>query len=416
MSSLFRDRRVIGGIIVVVLILMVSGIYFFNTETGELGQETTTTSSTEPTDTDSDQELTVDGGEIEISSDSGELEVSSASEDTTTEDTASDADAVDPSPAVEEPTEIVLDIVRVEKDGAVLVAGRYNPETIINLNLNNRVIGSTTANVNGEWVLESTENLEPGSHLLQISARADENSEVILDDEIITVHIPENNAEEVLVVINSTDNPSRIVQIPSPEEPDIEQEEVEEVTEAVEEVVKPEILAIRAVETEGNTVFIAGEGYAGDQIFVYIGGDLVGSTRPNSQNRWLLEVQRNIPNGRHEIRAQILDEVTKEVKASVSVVFEKVPESVILRPLVAVKGTTGSGAPGTTSETLVAALPNVIIRKGDNLWTISRKLYGRGIRYTTIYQANKSQIDDPDLIFPGQVFLTPERDLGWTEE
>ncbi len=48
-----------------------------------------------------------------------------------------------------------------------------------------------------------------------------------------------------------------------------------------------------------------------------------------------------------------------------------------------------------------------IIRRGDNLWTIARRVYGEGIRYTTIYQANRSQIRDPDLIYPGQVFNLP---------
>lgn len=48
-----------------------------------------------------------------------------------------------------------------------------------------------------------------------------------------------------------------------------------------------------------------------------------------------------------------------------------------------------------------------IIRRGDNLWTIARRVYGQGIRYTTIYQANRDQIRDPDLIYPGQVFDLP---------
>lgn len=49
-----------------------------------------------------------------------------------------------------------------------------------------------------------------------------------------------------------------------------------------------------------------------------------------------------------------------------------------------------------------------IIRRGDNLWTIARRVYGQGIRYTTIYQANQSQIRNPNLIYPGQVFDLPE--------
>ncbi|WP_265515576.1 LysM peptidoglycan-binding domain-containing protein [Nitratireductor luteus] len=51
---------------------------------------------------------------------------------------------------------------------------------------------------------------------------------------------------------------------------------------------------------------------------------------------------------------------------------------------------------------------SVIIRRGDTLWHISRRVYGHGIRYTTIYLANRDQIRDPDLIWPGQVFALPE--------
>ena len=48
-----------------------------------------------------------------------------------------------------------------------------------------------------------------------------------------------------------------------------------------------------------------------------------------------------------------------------------------------------------------------MVQPGNNLWNISRVLYGRGIRYTVIYQANRDQIRDPDLIYPGQVFKAP---------
>ncbi len=51
----------------------------------------------------------------------------------------------------------------------------------------------------------------------------------------------------------------------------------------------------------------------------------------------------------------------------------------------------------------------VIIRRGDNLWRISRRVYGRGTRYSTIYLANHDQIRNPDLIMPGQIFAVPSR-------
>ncbi len=54
----------------------------------------------------------------------------------------------------------------------------------------------------------------------------------------------------------------------------------------------------------------------------------------------------------------------------------------------------------------------VIIRRGDTLWRISRRVYGRGVRYSTIYLANQDQIRDPDRIWPGQVFNVPGKTPG----
>ena len=71
----------------------------------------------------------------------------------------------------------------------------------------------------------------------------------------------------------------------------------------------------------------------------------------------------------------------------------------------------------TTGSTSVAATASdqsnrITVQRGDNLWRLARDLYGRGIRYTTIYDANRDQIRDPDLIYPGQVFLTPRVSEG----
>jgi len=58
---------------------------------------------------------------------------------------------------------------------------------------------------------------------------------------------------------------------------------------------------------------------------------------------------------------------------------------------------------------------SVIIRRGDTLWQISRRVYGAGVRYTTIYLANEDQITDPDRILPGQVFGVPDQAMSEQE-
>ena len=73
--------------------------------------------------------------------------------------------------------------------------------------------------------------------------------------------------------------------------------------------------------------------------------------------------------------------------------------------------------PQTFEQAPLAESQNsVIIRRGDTLWQISRRVYGQGVRYTTIYLANEEQIKNPDLIEPGQIFGVPKEALPNAEE
>ena len=47
------------------------------------------------------------------------------------------------------------------------------------------------------------------------------------------------------------------------------------------------------------------------------------------------------------------------------------------------------------------------IKKGDCLWKIAKQFYGNGSEWQKIYNANKSQISNPNLIYPNQVFIIP---------
>lgn len=47
------------------------------------------------------------------------------------------------------------------------------------------------------------------------------------------------------------------------------------------------------------------------------------------------------------------------------------------------------------------------VKKGDCLWNIAKKYYGKGSEYPKIYNANKDKIKDPNKIYPGQVLTIP---------
>jgi nucleoid-associated protein YgaU len=49
------------------------------------------------------------------------------------------------------------------------------------------------------------------------------------------------------------------------------------------------------------------------------------------------------------------------------------------------------------------------VKSGNWLWKIANSVavYGDGSKWPAIYEANKDQINDPDLIYPNQVFVIP---------
>ncbi|MEO0977344.1 MAG: LysM peptidoglycan-binding domain-containing protein [Pseudomonadota bacterium] len=172
-------------------------------------------------------------------------------------------------------------------------------------------------------------------------------------------------------------------------------------------------ITVEAVESEPDKVYVAGTGKPGSSVRVYVGEDYQGEAKVNASGRWLVQGTKNVPEGNVEVRADLIGQDGDTVDARAAVTFEKEQDKQIVLTKVIATGT-GSGQ-GSQGADVQKALPVVIIRKGDNLWRISRRLYGDGVRYTTIYQANQDQIRDPDLIYPGQVFLTPEGDVNWPE-
>ncbi|MEZ5872533.1 MAG: LysM peptidoglycan-binding domain-containing protein [Nitratireductor sp.] len=208
--------------------------------------------------------------------------------------------------------------------------------------------------------------------------------------------------------------------------------------------VKP--VLVQAVDVEAGRIFVAGTGEPGRIVNIYMDDNFVGAAKVGDAGNFLLEANAEVPNGTHKVRADMLEPGSAVVatRAEVALVHEApAPEPVqtaeakpepatepvskpAAEPVAEAKPapqpaaeTAAAAEPATEAkpvETAVAEKPavetirsgaSVIIRKGDNLWRVSRRMLGAGIRYTTIYEANRGQITNPNLIFPGQVFDVP---------
>ena len=66
-----------------------------------------------------------------------------------------------------------------------------------------------------------------------------------------------------------------------------------------------------------------------------------------------------------------------------------------------VEGGSSSTAPAPSGRSYTVV-------KGDSLSKIAKHLYGDAQKWRTIYEANRDQIKNPDLIYPGQTFTIPD--------
>jgi nucleoid-associated protein YgaU len=130
-------------------------------------------------------------------------------------------------------------------------------------------------------------------------------------------------------------------------------------------------------------VVVSGKAVPDSVLQVYLDNRIVGQAQAGPDGNWRLTPDMAIPPGKYTLR---VDQVTVQGKV---VARAEIP---FLR-----------GEP-------LADLPAgriVVIQPGDYLWKIARASYGSGTRYTLIFEANRGQISDPDLIYPGQVFTLP---------
>ncbi|MFC5067884.1 LysM peptidoglycan-binding domain-containing protein [Flaviflagellibacter deserti] len=313
-----------------------------------------------------------------------------------------------------------FDIVRVEPRGDAIIAGRAAPGAEVELLSNGGVIDRTKANEAGEFVMMPP-TFAQGSYELTLRTPDAGGSK-----QSVTVAIPEPGKGEVLVVVGEPGKPSQVVQAGSPAthtatvgSPAIPSPAVitppvaPQTAEAA-----PELpLRIGAVEAEGGKLFVQGTGPEGARAQIYLNDSPLAEATVGDDGKWSLKIEKGVAAGNYKVRVDQLGESGKVV-ARAEVPFaalKAMPPADAPKPSeLASSSTNPADAPSTTgavqsANPIVTKLDTLEVQRGDNLWRISRKIYGAGVRYSTIYEANADQIRDPNRIYPGQIFVMPPK-------
>ncbi len=298
-----------------------------------------------------------------------------------------------PAPGTVAPS---FDVVRVEPSGEAVVAGTAEPNANVQIMDGAKTIAEGTANDRGEWAMTLDTPLDPGSHDLTIRTTSPDKKTETLSEQSVAVSVPEKPGSSPLVVLDNPGGATKVLQTPQP-------------SSGTAAGPKPDV-TVDAVAFQDGKLFISGSAAIGGIVRIYVDGVVVGDAAVDEDGRWQIATDRAVGSGQHTIRADRIEKETGKVIARAEVPFQQTGDVATLMDV----GTAGGGSAGIASSGS-ADLQKVVIKRGDNLWTISRKLYGKGVRFSTIYEVNNDQIRNPDLIYPGQVFLLPAGDTRWKE-
>jgi nucleoid-associated protein YgaU len=341
-----------------------------------------------------------------------------------------------------------FDVVRVEPTGDAVIAGHTEPDSHVAVVANGKVIAEGKSDVAGQFVL-LPKPLAPGDYALALQM-VPPSGPAVVSDQNVAVSVPVKGKGDVMVALAETGKPTVLLADPTakPQAPKPE----------AAPSVKPEV-SIKTVEIVEHGGFYA-TGYAAPNahLRLYLNGSMLVDVTAGADSQWTVKIVKGLVPGHYSVRVDQLDrrggvlaraEVPFDYSApkqpevaAAAPLRQPVPPAVIapvaeapkqnasiappasplaniatanpVPPVTPVPDQTTDTKPSANPEkaaesatAVVGEIQTATVQRGSSLWRISRGMLGRGTRYTEIYAANSSQIRDPKLIYPGQVFVIP---------
>ncbi len=278
-----------------------------------------------------------------------------------------------------------FDIVRVDPSGHAVLAGRAAPGSEVTVIDGGRELGRVTADSDGNWVLVPDQPLPPGQSQLTLSAKTKDGT-VTRSDGVVAMLVPERGGkpgpsaattataaaeepktETPIAVLVPKEGPATALQLPP-------------LKGSGEDRLSMDIIEYG---TKGD-IILEGRSAPGAQIDAFLDNKKIGTATADGDGKWRIVTGETVPPARYRLKLESHNPAGKQV-AQLTMPFER------------------ASLPEQMPDDLV------IVQPGNSLWRIARRSYGHGRRYVEIYHANRSQISNPQLIYPGQLLQVPGR-------
>lgn len=249
------------------------------------------------------------------------------------------------------PESVTIESIAYEAEGAVRISGRGRPDAVVRLYLDDAPLAEATVAADGHWTVVP-DGVSPGLHRLRAD-QLDAAGKVVSRFETPF----KREAPEALVA--AMEAPS------APAEPPPAGAEPAAAEPAAEPAPPPAAPSVAPVASEAAPA-----------------ADQSAGTAP------------------------VVTAASPEATPPVAEVATTAPATEPAAPTVAAPA--APAAPGAAEPAPPAPeMVTITVQPGQSLWKIARQNFGEGVLYVQLFEANKGQIKDPDLIYPGQVFTIP---------
>ena len=336
-------------------------------------------------------------------------------------DTAAAAPQVEPETAPGAGADLAFDTVRAEPDGSVLVAGTGRPGTGVAVLVDGIAAAIATVDGQGKFVALFTLTDLSAPRVLSLGTKRADGTEVRSIQSVVLAPRPAAPAAADTAVASASAGPDpepAPAPAPAPAALMVDQE-------GIRLIAPPDAPANIVIDTitydDAGEVQLAGRAGAaadGGYARVYVNNQpiLVSPIEPGGG--WASALPE-VETGVYTLRVDQIDAEGKVVSRFETPFQREAPEAVAAAQAeaqaqadVQAKALAQAQAANPAPEGAAPILPStraalVTVQPGFTLWAIATETYGDGFLYVRLYEANRDQIRDPDLIYPGQMFALP---------
>jgi nucleoid-associated protein YgaU len=318
-----------------------------------------------------------------------------------------------PAPAAKTPTqtaalEPAFDVVNVDPSGEAVIAGRAAPNEKVELRDGGKTVAEATADAGGQFVIIPPA-LSPGDHSLSLAANPDKGQPAISSP--VAVSVPAQEAKA-----GAPPGPPEAkttVATAAPTNPNPEPSALGMRTLVTPAPASGARIAIRSVEADAAGGLVAkGSAEPNTPLRLYLNQADIAEAKTQADGRWSLTIKSGMTPGGYVMQADEINPSGATVVASANTPFEY-PDMPAAPPAQAAATAPASPAQSSApspADPVVESVQTKRVATGHTLWALSKSYYGDPTHYPVIYEANRAQIHNPNVIFPGQVFVVPKSD------